>query len=347
MTPPTWRRAVLLGGSGFCGAHLAERLVATGRAHTVCLVDLHPPTPGGYTAAFDAMLGDGRITFSRGDVRAPLSVPPGPVDLIVNLAAVHREPGHSAHEYFATNVPGARHGCALAEATGCRTVVFVSSIAVYGAHDTPRTEDAPLCPTSPYGASKREAEAVHQAWAQGEAGRTLAIVRPGVVFGPGERGNVTRMVQGVLRRRFAFVGSAAVPKAGLYVREFAAATLFTLDQALAGHGNRGAQVAVANLTAHPVPTVQQYAQAIGAVRGRPVRVPSVPLWAVLPPVAVAYAAARLVGLRPAWHPMRIRKLARPNVIAAEFLRQRQYVWQYPLPQALAEWARLRPDEWGG
>jgi hypothetical protein len=71
----------------------------------------------------------------------------------------------------------------------------------------------------------------------------------------------------------------------------------------------------------------------------------VPLWAVLPPVALAYAVARLAGRRPPWHPVRIRKLARPTRIAAEFLRQRQYPWRYPLPVALADWAGLRPDEW--
>jgi nucleoside-diphosphate-sugar epimerase len=347
MTP--WRRVVLLGGSGFCGAHLAERLMASGRADTVCLVDLRAPVPGAYTAAFDALLASGRVTYHRGDVRAPLSVPPGPVDLIVNLAAVHREPGHAPHEYFDTNVPGAHHACQLADATGCPSLVFVSSIAVYGAgdgaHEAPRTEASPLAPTSPYGESKKAAEAVHEAWAAADPARALAIVRPGVVFGPGEGGNVTRMVQGVQRGRFAFVGSPDVPKAGLYVREFAEAVLFAMDQALAGRGNRGARVVVANLTADPAPTVGAYAQAILAVSGRRRGVPTVPLWAVLPAVTLAYAMARLMGRQPAWHPVRIRKLARPNRIAAEFLRQQAYAWRYPLPEALADWARLRPDEW--
>jgi nucleoside-diphosphate-sugar epimerase len=336
---------VLLGGSGFCGAHLAERLLASGRAESVCLVDLRPPVPGAYTPAFDALLASGRVAYHPGDVRTPLTVPPGPVDLIVNLAAVHREPGHAPREYFATNVPGAQHACQLAEASGCRAMVFVSSIAVYGHQVAPCTEESALRPSTPYGASKRDAEAVHEAWAAGDAARALAIVRPGVVFGPGEGGNVTRMVQGVLRGRFAFVGSPHVSKAGLYVREFALATLFALDEALAGRGNRGARVAVANLTADPAPTVGTYAREMLAVAGRRRRVPSVPLWAVLPPVALAYAVARLAGRRPAWHPVRIRKLARPTRIAAEFLHQRQYPWQYSLPVALADWAGLRPDEW--
>jgi nucleoside-diphosphate-sugar epimerase len=338
---------VLLGGSGFCGAHLAEALIASGRVEQVCLVDLHPPADGAYTPTFDAMRLDGRITFHYGDVRQPLTVPPGPVELLVNLAAVHREPGHAAHVYFATNIPGARHACQLAEATGCQALVFVSSIAVYGAHATPRHEGSPLQPSSPYGASKQEAEQIHEAWAAVDGSRALAIVRPGVIYGPGEGGNVTRMVHGVRRGRFAFIGSADVPKAGLYVREFAAALLFTLDEALAGRGNRGARVAVANLTEDPVPTVAAFARAIGAVSGRARRLPVLPLWLVLPPLALAYAAARLLGRRPPWHPTRIRKLARPNRIDAAFLRERRYPWHYPLHRAMAEWAALRPDEWGG
>ncbi len=343
--PPRWRRAVLLGGSGFCGAHLAEALIDGGRADTVLLVDLQAPRRGAYTPRFDALCDAGRITYVPGDVRRRLEIPAGPVDLLVNLAAVHREPGHAPEEYFATNVAGAQHGCALADAMGCHTQLFVSSIAVYGAHDGDKSEATPPRPTSPYGASKLEAEAIHRAWAAADAGRVLAIVRPGVVYGPGEGGNVTRLVHAVLRRRFAYVGSPRVPKAGIYVKEFARAALFAVDAALAERGREPRQAVTVNLTASPAPTVAEYVAAICGAAGVRRWVPTLPVWAVLPPVMLAYGVARLLGQTPPWHPTRVRKLARPNAIAADELRRRGYVARFGVREAMDEWRAIRPDEW--
>jgi nucleoside-diphosphate-sugar epimerase len=139
-------------------------------------------------------------------------------DVIVNLAAIHREPGHRSEEYFETNISGAQNICDLAAQSGCREIIFTSSISVYGIHDKPADESSAPRPYSPYGQSKLEAEKLHIDWAK-KTGCRLSIVRPGVVFGPGEGGNVTRLVREMLNRDRQIQLQPDQCKAGIYIEE--------------------------------------------------------------------------------------------------------------------------------
>ena len=46
------------------------------------------------------------------------------ITLVANFAAVHREPGHEAYEYFQCNILGAENVCAWSEKIGCERVSF-------------------------------------------------------------------------------------------------------------------------------------------------------------------------------------------------------------------------------
>ena len=63
------------------------------------------------------------------------------------------------------------------------------------------TGSSPLHPTSPDGRPKRMAEVLHK-WRERGTERRLVIVRPGVVFGPGERGNFTYLARALSRGAF-------------------------------------------------------------------------------------------------------------------------------------------------
>lgn len=55
------------------------------------------------------------------------------------------------------------------------------------------------------------------------------IARPGAVFGPDERGNVSRLIKAVFGRYFFYMGNRDTRKAGTYVKELCNAMLWVLE----------------------------------------------------------------------------------------------------------------------
>ncbi len=207
-------KAVVFGGSGFIGSHLTASLVA--RGYEVVIADIAPPE----------RLLDG-VTYEPCDVRKQIELKHDvPFDAVYNLAAVHRTPGHEPHEYYETNILGAENVTEWADVGGEQYICFTSSISVYGPSEEPKDESSPLEPNSDYGRSKVIAETIHRRWQCAQAGRRLVIARPAVVFGPGERGNFTRLANALARRRFMYPGRKDVVKSCGYVQELIDAIAF-------------------------------------------------------------------------------------------------------------------------
>src|ERR1700756_1828441 len=195
------RTIVIFGGTGFIGSHFATYWLEQGLAEKVVLVDVAPLRSEPYTRDLQLGLKSGAVGFVQWDVRNPVPEDLLPVRpaIVFNFAAVHREPGHRPHEYFETNIKGAENVCAWASFAGCRRMVFTSSISPYGPSEDMKDEDSLPVPETPYGGSKLVAEKIHIAWQGACANRSLLILRPGVVFGPGEGGNVTRLVRSLIK----------------------------------------------------------------------------------------------------------------------------------------------------
>jgi GlcNAc-P-P-Und epimerase len=338
-----FENCVLFGGTGFIGTHFARFLLAHNLAKTVTLADIEPPNKPLWSSTARQELSDPRVRYVSVDVCAPIShgALPETADLVLNFAAIHREPGHEPHEYFETNLKGAENVCQWAEQVGCKTIVFTSSISPYGPTEEQKNEQSIPVPVTAYGASKLAAEKIHLAWQRGGGDRKLVIVRPGVVFGPGEGGNVSRLVRSIVKGYFFYAGNQSTRKAGGYVKELCNAILWVLEW----QQQQEKGVVLFNFSADPTPTLEEYVDAVckvAKIKRAPLKVPYLLLLSASYPIA---QLAKVLGRKQPIDPVRIRKLVRSNNIVPDFLRTAGYPYQYTLEKALEDWKHEKPEDW--
>ena len=197
-------RVFVIGGSGFIGSRLLG--VLRERGHEVRNYDrIESPVIEGITT-----IGDVTDT-------AAIAATAAGHDIIVNLAAAHRDDVRPVSLYDEVNVDGARAVVAAAKLNGIRRILFTSSVAVYGLDKNDAAEDSVPEPYNDYGRTKLEAEKIYRAWADEDPERSLVIVRPSVVFGEGNRGNVYTLARQVSSGRFIMVGTGSNKKSMTYV----------------------------------------------------------------------------------------------------------------------------------
>lgn len=143
--------------------------------------------------------------------------------VIINLAAEHWDDVRPLTLYNDVNVGGARNICTVAREKNVKTIIFTSTVAVYGFAPLGTDELGQIAPFNEYGRSKHEAEQVYRAW-QVEApnDRTLVIVRPTVAFGEQNRGNVYNLLRQIASGKFVMVGDGKNRKSMAYVENVAA-----------------------------------------------------------------------------------------------------------------------------
>ena len=336
------KSAVLFGGTGFIGTHLTQHLLKHDLAEIIFLVDVKPAPDFPYSRQLQSALQSGRVVYVKHDVRKaiPAGILPSQIEVVFNLAAIHREPGHVAREYFETNLLGAENVCEWASKTGCRTVVFTSSISPYGPSEEKKTEKSLPVPETPYGSSKLAAEKIHLTWQSACQGRRLLILRPGVVFGPGEGGNVTRLVRSLMKGYFVYLGNRDTVKAAGYVKELCNVAIFGLDTLQ----QTGAPNLILNFTMNPPPTMQQMVEAIlkvGEKGSKPWSMPRGLLLALSYPVS---GIGHALGIKVPIDPVRVRKLFRSNNIWPEQLEALNYQYIYTLESAFQDWKQDLPED---
>ena len=207
---------MIIGGSGFIGTRLSLRLAQAKKLFQI--VDI---ASSGF---FPEMV-------LKADVREPLSLifSTQPIAFI-NLAAEHRDDVQPLSLYDQVNVDGSRNVCDLARSKGVNKIIFTSSVAIYGFAPLGTNESGAIAPFNDYGRTKWEAEQIYKEWqAEDPQNRTLVIVRPTVVFGERNRGNVFNLLRQIASGKFVMVGDGLNRKSMAYVENIAAFLEYSLD----------------------------------------------------------------------------------------------------------------------
>lgn len=144
-------------------------------------------------------------------------------DILINLAAVHRDDVRPLSLYDDINVEGSRNICKLAKENGINKIIFTSSVAVYGFAKPNTNENGEINYFNDYGRTKYLAEEVFVDWYNEDpVNRTLVIIRPTVIFGKGNRGNVYNLLNQIHSKKFAMFGNGKNIKSMAYVKNVAA-----------------------------------------------------------------------------------------------------------------------------
>lgn len=207
----------VIGGSGFIGTRLVKRLRVLADT-TIQIADKVPS-----------------LTFPDlavpCDVRSLDQLRASILDdsVIINLAAEHSDDVRPLKLYDDVNVGGAKNICTVAREKGVRTIIFTSTVAVYGFAPIGTDERGSIAPFNDYGRTKYQAEQVFKVWqAEAPDERTLVIIRPTVVFGEQNRGNVYNLLRQIVSGKFLMVGSGENRKSMAYVENVAAFIEFSL-----------------------------------------------------------------------------------------------------------------------
>lgn len=203
----------IIGGAGFVGTNLSKNLEKLNINHNIYDINTksssHIYTDVTQEDTLDA------IKYS---------------DTIINLAAVHRDDIRPLSLYDDVNVGGAKNVCNAARKFNINNIIFTSSVAIYGFAPKNTNENGEPNYFNDYGRTKYLAEKVYIKWYEEDpTNRSLTIIRPTVIFGEGNRGNVYNLLKQIASKRFAMIGNGANIKSMAYVENVASFINFSLS----------------------------------------------------------------------------------------------------------------------
>ena len=196
------KKITIIGGSGFVGTNLCKQLSL--KKYDFEIIDLK------MSLQFPqkSKLGDIRDIQSLRDTITG--------DVLVHLAAVHTDDIADKYEYQRTNIEGTSNITQVCSELKIKKIIFTSTVAVYGFANPGTDEKGKINPFNEYGQTKFDAEQKLRAW-QSEGQNSLIIVRPTVIFGEGNRGNVYNLFRHISSGKFIMIGKGENKKSMAYV----------------------------------------------------------------------------------------------------------------------------------
>ena len=195
-------KILVIGGSGFVGSNLLSKLNSN---NFINLDKNQSPFFKSQTSIHD--IRDSYLeTYFSG------------VTQVVLLAAEHRDDVTPKSLYYDVNVKGTQNVLAAMDKHNVKNLIFTSSVAVYGLNKPNPDEKFPVDPFNHYGKSKWQAELAIRNWhEQDPDGKSVTIIRPTVIFGERNRGNVYNLLKQISSGKFIMIGKGGNKKSMAYV----------------------------------------------------------------------------------------------------------------------------------
>ena len=205
----------ILGGSGFIGTNLSKFFDDDQIDYTI--YDIIEPKKNKNFKYLDVVLPESlhQVNGSK---------------CIINLAAEHKDNVLPITKYDDVNVTGAKNVCDAARRYNIDKIIFTSSVAVYGFAKPNTDETGDINYFNDYGRTKFLAEEIYREWFEEDSeNRTLIIIRPTVVFGEKNRGNVYNLLNQISSSKFLMIGNGKNIKSMAYVKNVASFIKFSLN----------------------------------------------------------------------------------------------------------------------
>lgn len=205
-------KTLVIGGSGFVGSRLLSQV----DLNDFINLDKNPSPFFNHITH----IGDVRDLEKLGDLFSK-------IEKVILLAAEHRDDVSPTDLYYDVNVKGTRNVLKMMDKYSIKSLIFTSSVAVYGLNKDNPDENHPVDPFNHYGKSKWQAEEVIKKWYEDAPNdKTVTIIRPTVIFGERNRGNVFNLLKQISSGRFLMVGKGLNKKSMAYVGNIVALILF-------------------------------------------------------------------------------------------------------------------------
>jgi nucleoside-diphosphate-sugar epimerase len=256
---------LVTGASGLIGGSIAKAALAQGQEVRVQVRNRKPYLES-LTGTDTTRLEVRECDFSKASERELKALVSDCSEIVHSAAIVHR-PEAPYEEYELVNVRTTESLARFAEEGKANAFVFFSTVAVYGEGPYENlSESGPVNPTTPYAVSKLKSEQLLERLA-GIPKR--ASLRPPLVYGPGDRGNLLKLIQRIKSRKYFYIGGGQARKSMIYGDDLAAAVMLLLQRMPDGYS-------VFN-TANPNPgTIKDLCEAIARSLGTNPSFPSFP-----------------------------------------------------------------------
>ncbi|MHA7608280.1 NAD-dependent epimerase/dehydratase family protein [Elizabethkingia meningoseptica] len=252
-------KIAVIGGSGFVGTRLIELL---SKSIQYKLFNIDKNTSEKYP----------EIT-SIGNVmdKASLIKLLKDIDLVVLLAAEHRDDVTPTSLYYDVNVQGMKNTLEAMDINNIKCIIFTSSVAIYGLDKDNPNESSPADPFNHYGKSKWQAEQVLQEWYKKHEDWNVNIIRPTVIFGEGNRGNVFNLLNQIANGKFMMIGKGNNQKSMSYIRNIIAFIQFLIESQKDGYN-------VYNYVDKPDFTTNDLVHHTGKILNKNIPTTRIPFW---------------------------------------------------------------------